>query len=138
MPHPRTGAAMAWAEQWDAEVSPSTRRRLKARMVTRAALVGVLVVVGYYVLPMDSLGISGTFVLVAGLLLIAGVMAWQVRAIINSPSPRIQALQAAVVGIPLLLAVFAASYYLVGLTPVSYTHLRAPRDGLLSRMPSSA
>ena len=26
----------------------------------------------------------------------------------------------------------------VGLRPVSYTHLRAPRDGLLSRMPSSA
>ena len=27
---------------------------------------------------------------------------------------------------------------LVGVIPVSYTHLRAPRDGLLSRMPSSA
>ena len=109
---------MARSEQWYAELSPSKRRRVQARMVTRAALVGVLVVVGYYVLPMDSLGISGTFVLVAGLLLIAGVMAWQVRAIINSPSPRIQALQAAVVGIPLLLCIFAASYYLVGVTQV--------------------
>ena len=26
----------------------------------------------------------------------------------------------------------------VSIGPVSYTHLRAPRDGLLSRMPSSA
>ena len=28
-------------------------------------------------------------------------------------------------------------YAVIGV-PVSYTHLRAPRDGLLSRMPSSA
>ena len=45
---------MARSEQWYADLSRSKRRRVKARMVTRAALVGVLVVVGYYALPMDS------------------------------------------------------------------------------------
>ena len=107
---------MARSEQWYAELSPSKRRRVKARMVTRAALVGVLVVVGYYVLPMDSLGVSGALVLVAGLLLVAGVVAWQIRAIINSPWPRTQAIQAVVVGIPLLLCIFAGCYYVVGVT----------------------
>jgi voltage-gated potassium channel len=57
-------------------------------------------------------------VLVAGLLLIAGVVAWQIRLIINSPFPRIQAVQAVLVGIPLLLCIFAACYYVVGATQV--------------------
>jgi hypothetical protein len=109
---------MARSEQWYAELSQSKRRRVKARMVIRAALVGVLVVAGYYVLPMDSLGISGTFVLLAGLLLIAGVVTWQIRVIINSPFPRIQAVQGVLVGIPLLLCIFAACYYVVGVTQV--------------------
>ena len=34
--------------------------------------------------------------------------------------------------------VAGAGWLQAHLTPVSYTHLRAPRDGLLSRMPSSA
>jgi O-antigen/teichoic acid export membrane protein len=79
---------MARSEQWYAELNQSKRRRMKARSVTRASLVGVLVLVLYYVLPMDSLGISGALALVAGLLLVAGVVAWQIRAIINSPWPR--------------------------------------------------
>jgi hypothetical protein len=111
-----TGAAMARSEQWYAELSQSKRRRMKARLLTRASLVGVLVLVLYYVLPMDSLGVSGALVLVAGLLLVAGVVAWQIRAIINSPWPRTQAIQAVVVGIPLLLCIFAGCYYVVGVT----------------------
>ena len=109
---------MARSEQWYAELNQSKRRRMKARLVTRASLVGVLVLVLYYVLPMDSLGISGALVLVAGLLLVAGVVAWQIRAIINSPWPRTQAIQAVVVGIPLLLCIFAGCYYVVGVTQV--------------------
>ena len=31
-----------------------------------------------------------------------------------------------------------SQYVRDSIAPVSYTHLRAPRDGLLSRMPSSA
>jgi voltage-gated potassium channel len=109
---------MARSEQWYADLSQSKRRWVKARMVTRAALGGALVLVAYYALPMDSPGIGGAVVLIAGLLLVAGVLAWQVRAIINSPFPRVQAVQAVLVGIPLLLTVFAACYYVVGLTQV--------------------
>ena len=38
----------------------------------------------------------------------------------------------------LSLATLAVRYHLMTYLPVSYTHLRAPRDATLSRMPSSA
>jgi voltage-gated potassium channel len=58
--------------------------------------------------------VSGTVLLAVGLLLIAVIVVWQVRVIINSPFPRVQAVQAMLVGIPLLLCVFATCYYVVG------------------------
>jgi hypothetical protein len=59
-------------------------------MLGRAALVGILVLAGYYLLPMDRPGVTGTSVLAVGLLLTAGVLAWHVRAIMNSPFPRLR------------------------------------------------
>jgi voltage-gated potassium channel len=109
---------MARSQQWYEDLSQSKRRRVKARMLARAALVGVLMLVGYYVLPMDSLGVSGSFVLAVGLLLAVGVLVWHVRAIINSPFPRVGAYEGLLVGIPLLLCVFAAGYYVLGGTEV--------------------
>ncbi len=85
-------------------------------MLARGALVGVLMLVGYYVLPLDSPGVSGTLVLALGLLLYAGAVAWRVRTILNSPFPRVGAFEGLLVGIPFMLCVFAASYYVVGLT----------------------
>jgi hypothetical protein len=42
------------------------------------------------------------------------VVAWQVRAIQNSPFPRLRGFQTLISGIPLLLVVFAAVNYLTG------------------------
>ena len=106
---------MARQQHYD-ELTVSRRRRVKALLLIRATLVGVVVVVGYYVLPMDEPGISGIVVLVVGLLVLAGVLAWQIREILNSPFPRVQAFQALLVGIPVLLCVFAAAYFVIGLT----------------------
>ena len=77
-------------------------------MLARATLVGVLILVGYYVLPMDS-SITGISILAVGLLVTAGVLAWHVRAIMNSPLPRLRAYEILLMGIPLLLSVFAAA-----------------------------
>ena len=105
---------MARSQQWYDNLSPSKRRRVKARMVNRAAFVGAGILIAYYVLPIDSPGVSGTVLLAVGLLLIAVIVVWQVRVIINSPFPRVQAVQAMLVGIPLLLCVFATCCYAVG------------------------
>lgn len=50
---------MARSQQWYEDLSPSKRRWVKALLLARAALVGVVVLVGYYALPMDSLGSVG-------------------------------------------------------------------------------
>ena len=43
------------------------------------------------------------------------------------------------VAVPHIAPIWLVTYRLIiGSVAVSYTHLRAPRDGLLSRMPSSA
>ena len=52
--------------------------------------------------------------LFGGLILIGVVVTWQVRAILNAPFPRLRGFQTLISGIPLLLVVFAAVYYLTG------------------------
>ena len=104
------------------DMTGSQRRRVKALLLLRATLVGVVVMVAYYVLPMNDPGISGIVVLIVGLLVLACVLAWEVRSILNSPFPRVQAFQTLLVGIPLLLCVFASAYFMVELAqPDSFT-----------------
>ena len=100
------------------DLSQSQRRRVKALLLIRSTLVGVVVMVGYYLLPMTKPGINGTVVLVVGLLAVAGFLAWQIREIFNSPFPRVRAFQTLLVGIPLLLCVFASTYFVIGLSQV--------------------
>ena len=71
---------------------------------------------------MDKPEDFGVALLVGGLILVAAVVAWQVRAIQNSPFPRLRGFQTLISGIPLLLVVFAAVYYLTGQAqPDSFT-----------------
>jgi len=97
------------------ELSPSHQRRLKAAMLARSVLVGVLLFAAYYLLPLDQPEDIGILLLIGGLILIAGVVTWQVRAILTSPFPRLRGFQTLISGIPLMLVVFAAVYYLTGL-----------------------
>ena len=83
-------------------------------MLARSVIVGVLLFVAYYLLPLNKPQDFGVALLVGGLVLVAGVVAWQVRAIQNSPFPRLRGFQTLISGIPLLLVVFAAVNYLTG------------------------
>jgi hypothetical protein len=104
------------------DLTPARRRRLEAALLARSVVVGVLLFVAYYLLPLNKPESFGVLLLVGGLILIAVVITWQVRAIQNSPFPRLRGFQTLISGIPLLLVVFAAVYYLTGLTePDSFT-----------------
>jgi len=96
------------------DLTPARRRRLEAVLLARSVIVGVLLVAAYYLLPLDKPEDFGVALLVGGLILVAAVVAWQVRAIQNSPFPRLRGFQTLISGIPLLLVVFAAVYYLTG------------------------
>jgi hypothetical protein len=81
------------------------------RALLRAALTSTVLVVLYYTLPLTgALNASTVVLLLAGLILFAGVISWQVRAILRSQYPGLRAIEALAAAIPLFLLVFAAAY----------------------------
>jgi voltage-gated potassium channel len=104
---------MARSSQRYEELNPAQRNRLITKMLTRSILVALLIVVAYYALPLDRPADVGLIILVVGLLALAGILTWQIRMIVGSPFPRIRAAETLIVGIPLLLVVFASVYYLI-------------------------
>ena len=86
------------------------------RGLLRALVTAVVMVALYYVLPLERR--SDTYVVVElaiGVGLMAGVIAWQVRAIIRSNYPAIRAIQSLATATPLFLLFFASLYYILGL-----------------------
>ena len=72
-------------DQPNQELPPAKRRRLIFRAVLRGLLTTTVLVVLYYLLPLDQPWDTGTAVrLVIGLLAFVGVTVWQVRAITGS------------------------------------------------------
>lgn len=91
-------------------------RRLVVRSLLRSASSAVLLVLGYYLLPLDPDDAADDAVLlwlVLGLVMVAVVLVWQVHAIMTARYPRMRAVEALAVGVPLLLVVFASTYVLL-------------------------
>jgi ion channel len=86
-------------------------RRRVLRALLRAALTSTVLVVLYYKLPLTgTLDASAVVLLLAGLTVFAGVISWQLRAILRSQYPALRAVEALAFAIPLFLLVFAAAY----------------------------
>jgi voltage-gated potassium channel len=91
------------------------RRWLIARGLLRALTTTVVMVVLYYVVPLDRA--SGTHVvavLVIGVGLLAAMAAWQVGAIVRSDYPGVRAVQSLASAVPLFLLLFASTYFILG------------------------
>lgn len=103
------------------DTEPASRTRAGARRVVTLAVVRpVLTVIGlvalYYVLPVDRTLTAWTLIgLVGGLVLVVGVIVWEIRAILRSDRPTLQGVQALAISVPLFLLVFANVYYLTEL-----------------------
>ena len=100
-----------------ASMKPLTARRrrwLIARGLLRALSTTVVMVALYYVLPLDRRSDTAVLVvLVVGVGLLAGMIAWQVRAIETSGYPAIRAVQALASTTPLFLLLFASTYFVL-------------------------
>ncbi|WP_344155034.1 potassium channel family protein [Nocardioides koreensis] len=95
--------------------SPRVRRRRPLAMVGGSLLVSTALVYAYFVLPLTSDVAADTFVqLVVGLVVLAALLAWQIREILRSPYPAAQAISALVMSVPLFLTLFSVTYYLMG------------------------
>jgi len=89
-------------------------RRRAVRAVVRSALISVLIVVGYFVLPMNrSLALGDVFTLIVGLAIVVVALLYQIRAILQSAYPAARAVEALMVSVPLFLIVFATVYFLL-------------------------
>jgi voltage-gated potassium channel len=97
------------------DMPPSVRRRFLALSIVRLVLSSTCFVIAYYVLPLNQ-GYSGTAVveLVIGLVLVAGLILFQARAVATSLFPRLRAVMALGLSIPLFVLIFATTYYKLG------------------------
>ncbi len=97
---------------------------------TMLTVVGLLVL--YYVLPLDRGFQRRTLVvLMAGLVTVGVVVAWQVRAILRARHPALRAIEAIALSLPLFLLLFAATYVLLaGTDPAAFTEPLSRTDGL--------
>lgn len=111
-------------------------RRARTRMVTatllRATASVALLVLGYYLAPLDRQLDAGTWLwFLVGLALVGAVIAWQVLAILASDIPRLRAIEALALGLPMLLLVFASVYVLLATDqPDSFTEPLSRTDAL--------
>jgi voltage-gated potassium channel len=83
-------------------------------VLVRPLAIAVLLVVAYFEAPLDRrLGVSTAVLFAATLLLLCAFLAVEVRGILRSVRPRLRAIRAVLIGVPMLLVVFAATYSVV-------------------------
>ena len=96
----------------DRPAAPS--RRLIVWAVLRSVLIAAVLVVLYYVLPLDRPWDSDTAVrLLIGLVVVAGVVVWGVKIITGSRYPGLRAAEALALLLPFFLLLFASTYFVM-------------------------
>jgi voltage-gated potassium channel len=111
-------------------------RRTGAAVVTRGLLSAIFMVVVYYRAPLDRpLDFRILLWLGGGLIGLAAALAWQVRSIMRSDTPRLQAVEAVAIGLPFLLLLYASVYSVMSLDqPHSFTQELGRTDALYFTM----
>ena len=113
------------------ERAPAKGRRLVGLGLLRSLAATVALVALYYLLPLDRMK-NVSLALVAGLLILLAVTAWQVRAIIRARYPALRAVEALAATVPLFLLLFASAYFTMAATnPANFsTHSLTRTDAL--------
>jgi voltage-gated potassium channel len=107
------------------------RRAIMGTLLWSAAG-AVVLVFAYYQAPLDRpLDAATGWVFFGALLVFAVFMAFQLRQIVRSDQPRLRAVRALSVGLPLLVVVFASTYCTIaGQDPRAFTEPLNRTDGL--------
>ncbi|MGW6172305.1 potassium channel family protein [Arthrobacter sp. NPDC055138] len=84
------------------------RRGQRMWALLRPALTGIALVVVYFTMPLNRQG--SIPVLLIGLGALTALVAWQIRAVTTSPSPRLRAAESLATSIPLYIVLFAISH----------------------------
>jgi len=95
-------------------LDPARRRRLTLLALAHSLVASLGVLALYYVAPLHQLGdVPIPVSLSVELLILAAVVAWQIRSITRADYPGIRAIKALSFSTPLFLLLFAAAYYLL-------------------------
>ncbi len=98
----------------DQDLGMAERRRGITVGLARALGSTTVLIALYYLLPLDRLdGVSMALFLVAGLLLLIAMIAYQVHTILAAAYPGIRAIEALATTVPMYLLLFAAAYFLM-------------------------
>ena len=101
------------------------------RTIVRSIVVATAMFVFYFTAPFSRGRLVVSFWLLVGLVGVGLLVAWQVRGIIRSPYPRLRAVEAVSMTLPLFLVVCASTHYLIGIdTPGSYTQVMTRMDAM--------
>jgi voltage-gated potassium channel len=109
-----------------------SRNLIVALSLLRALATIIVLVVLYYVLPVDHASDAEAVVaIVAGILGVVLVVWWQVRTILRADHPGLKAVEALAVIAPLFLLLYAMAYYLLErATPASFGESLSRTDAL--------
>ena len=96
------------------EMSRTERRRFILRGLTRALILSVILILLYFLGPLDRIDAVPVWViLVVAPLILLAVSVWQIRAILRSDQPGLRGIEALSIVAPLYLILFAATYFLM-------------------------
>jgi voltage-gated potassium channel len=100
--------------------------------VLRAAGSTAALVAIYYLLPLDRVAAwAAVTILAIGLVLLVGLVTWQVRGVLGSPFPGLRAAEALATSVPLFLLLFAATYVvLAAISPRYFSQPLSRTDAL--------
>jgi len=94
--------------------APVSQRRAVVRSLVRSTVMTVVVFALYFTLPFDDESPFGTATaLLAGLVAVAVLLLWQFREITRSPFPRLRALEGLVTTFPIVVLLFATTYFVM-------------------------
>jgi len=95
------------------KLSVQDRRRLLRRGILRPVVTALLLVLAYFLLPLDGGDNFSTLtVLIVGIVAVCAICAWHVRKILHAEFPAVRAAEALVAILALYLVGFATVYYL--------------------------
>jgi len=114
------------------ETTPRQRRSLILRTTLRALLTATLLVVLYYVAPMDrAFDTHVVLLLIVCLAAFAAILTWRMRAITQSEYPGVRAIETLAVVVPLYILAFATTYFLAERADSAYFSQPMDRTGAL-------
>ncbi|MHC6214352.1 potassium channel family protein [Rhodococcus ruber] len=89
-------------------------RRLLWLAVLRPGLTTVVLLIAYFVLPLEEFDdVSAVVLLTGGLLVVGAVCAWQVRQVLRSPYPGVQAIEALLLTVAVYVVGYSTVYHVV-------------------------